>query len=165
MLGYWNLSFNKGFTLIEFTIAITIGMMLIGTGLVSYGDFNKRQTVKTSAQELKNFLRNIQSKALQGEKPIGVVCTILNGYQITISQASVDAHANCSNGNGPTESLDAPSNVAFSATQGSFMFKVLGEGVNEQSFINVSGFSSTYQYQLVVNPGGEVQDNGFIVQP
>jgi prepilin-type N-terminal cleavage/methylation domain-containing protein len=72
---------NKGFTLIEILIVITLTVILFGIGLAQYMNFNRLQILEQAAQELKNNLRLAQTKAANGEKPDG--CGVLNGYRVS----------------------------------------------------------------------------------
>ncbi len=59
---------NSGFTLIELMVVVAIMAIISGIGLASYGDFQKKQTVKQIAQSVIKDLRETQAKALAGEK-------------------------------------------------------------------------------------------------
>lgn len=149
-----------GFTLIEILIAISIAMIAIGGGVVSYNTFNQRQIIKTNALEVKSLLRSAQSKALSGEKPVDIVCTVLNGYIVSVTENSISTYAQCSDGNSTPETVNLPTDLTFSSPPSPFLFKVLGEGVSRQADIMLSGYNKVYEF--AISPTGEVQDKGFV---
>src|SRR3989344_8320932 len=62
----------SGFSLIEILIAVSIITLLLGIGIASYLSFNDRQKLKAAGLNLKNTLREAQSKAFTGEKDCSV---------------------------------------------------------------------------------------------
>ena len=61
-------NFRKGFTLIEIMIALSIAGIIASIGLVSYRDYLRRQAVIQTSKQLKTALRQVQQKAMAGEK-------------------------------------------------------------------------------------------------
>ena len=151
---------NSGFTLIELAIAFSIGTLLLSGGMVSYRDFNHRQQVKTAGQLIKNTLRTAQNQAGTGDKPLGLVCTELRGYRVTFTSNSMESHAECSDGDGPSSFVTLPSQVMFNPLPSSVLFKVLADGVDQGQTVNITGFDKTYS--LIITPTGEVQDKEFL---
>lgn len=63
---------NKfGFTLVELLIAITIGMLVVGFGLVSLNNFYQQQKVETVSQELLSNLILARNYAVTNQFPAG----------------------------------------------------------------------------------------------
>ena len=58
---------KKGFTLIELLVSITIGMVLIGFGSVALNDFNEKQKIETTKQELLGVLRLARNYAITNQ--------------------------------------------------------------------------------------------------
>ncbi len=62
---------KPGFTLLEVLVAATIISLLSGVSLVGYNRFQERQQLVAAKEQLRNDLRQVQQKALSGEKPAG----------------------------------------------------------------------------------------------
>lgn len=139
----------RGFTLIELLVTMSIIGILFSIGIAKYNEFNRRQILAQTAQELKNNLRFAQDKALAGEKPSGWCADPehLRGYQLKFDSTggSYLIEAICSVGSPKQvktitlpEPVDGPSGT-------SVLFKVLAQGVDEPaSFtLNFSGISDS----------------------
>ena len=153
---------NKGFTLIELLVSITILGILLGIGIAAYNEFNKTQTVKQVALNLKNDLRQAQNKAMAGEKPASG-CGVLNGYEVSFTATSYSFYAKCSPGPsyGTATSGTLPTSVNLAVSPaGPVLFKVLGQGVDTTKTICVTGFGKLYK--LFITTSGEIQDGGFV---
>lgn len=61
---------NKGFTLIELIVAITIVMLVVGFGTVSLNNFFENQKVESTRQELIANLRLARNYAITNQFPI-----------------------------------------------------------------------------------------------
>jgi prepilin-type N-terminal cleavage/methylation domain-containing protein len=59
---------EKGFTLIEILVAITIMMIIFALSIPAYNNYASSQAIKTTAIKLKNDIRVTQNKALNGIK-------------------------------------------------------------------------------------------------
>lgn len=62
---------KNAFTLIELMIAITIGLLTVGLGAVSLNDFNERQKIESTRQELLANLRLARNYAITNQFPGG----------------------------------------------------------------------------------------------
>ncbi|MEK7527851.1 MAG: prepilin-type N-terminal cleavage/methylation domain-containing protein [Patescibacteria group bacterium] len=60
-----------GFTFIELMVVITIGMMVMGTGMVFFNRFNERQKLKSVQEEVVSNLRLAQNFAKSRQRPAG----------------------------------------------------------------------------------------------
>ncbi|KKS96695.1 MAG: hypothetical protein UV73_C0009G0046 [Candidatus Gottesmanbacteria bacterium GW2011_GWA2_43_14] len=58
---------NEGFTIIEIVVTIGIILVLLGISFSGYATVSRRQKLTTSGQNLKNMLRDVQSRAYNGE--------------------------------------------------------------------------------------------------
>ena len=71
---------QKGFTLIEMLISITVMSLIVGGGIASYMSFNEKQTVLEATNQLKAYLRKAQAQARNG---LVISCTSsLMGYRL-----------------------------------------------------------------------------------
>ncbi len=83
-----------GFTLIELLIVLSIIGLLAAFGLVGFANFNRGQSLKLAAQEMKANLRLAQNSALSGAA-VSVGCSdvarqggLFKGYQAVFDQNS-----------------------------------------------------------------------------
>lgn len=144
---------QNGFTLIELMVVISIIALLAGGGVAAFSSFNKTQTLKAAANDLKNNLRLAQSKALSQEKPAG--CSCLNGYQVTIAPSSYSIQAFCGVESpvpcGATQSFLVASGVSLSPSS-TIRFWVLKGGATPAA-ITISGFGKTPLIMTVTKTG------------
>lgn len=109
---------NKGFTLIEVLIAITVSSLLLGFALPTFRDFQSNQEVVQANENFKADLRYAQSQALAGVKPCGTA--VLRGWFIEfLSNNSYAVRARC--GDPPSanvvlvKSVTLPDGVVFAS--------------------------------------------------
>lgn len=141
---------QKGFTLVEMLVVMTIIGILFAVGIARYQVFNRNQILTQAAEELKNNLRLAQQKALAGEKPaISGFCTdpgdTLASYRLKFIPSGLryNIKAICSDGSvQPNDfiSYNLPENVTGPGGQ-EVLFKVLGQGIDANSQVT---FTLTY---------------------
>ena len=61
---------KTGFTLIELLVAITIGVLVVGFGSIALNDFNEKQKVESTRQELLGTLRLARNYAITNQIPV-----------------------------------------------------------------------------------------------
>jgi type IV fimbrial biogenesis protein FimT len=61
---------ESGFTLIELLVAITIGILVVGFGSMALNDFNEKQKVESTRQELISNLRLARNYAITNQIPV-----------------------------------------------------------------------------------------------
>ncbi len=72
---------NKGFTLVELVVVISIMVILLARTMVAVKSFQDRQSVRQDANDIVEILRQVQMKASAVEVPRE--CTSnLNGYRV-----------------------------------------------------------------------------------
>lgn len=154
----------KGYTLIELLVGITIVSVIFGVGLAGYRDFSRRQALTGVTKQIKADLRVIQQLAITGQKPDGVSCETLNSYTfLRTSSSTYDLVANCVSGAGVAsspvyKSVDLGTDITFTSTNPSFLFKVLGQGTNlvADNTITITHVSGT-QSTIVIGVGGDIR--------
>lgn len=151
---------RSGYTLIEILVVLSISVLVLTIGIPGYRDFSKRQSLTSVSKQMMSDLRLIQQNALTGQKPSGATCTVLQGYKFTrVSASSYQLIASCSNGDIVVKTVSLATNITFTATTATTLFKVLGQGTNLSAdntlVITNSGTSTTSQ--IIIGVGGTVQ--------
>ncbi len=72
----------QGFSLVELLVVVAIIAILSGVSLVGYNRFQERQGALVAAYQLATDLRDVQQKALSGQKPTGW-CNLTTTDQLT----------------------------------------------------------------------------------
>ncbi|MEK7472953.1 MAG: prepilin-type N-terminal cleavage/methylation domain-containing protein [Patescibacteria group bacterium] len=149
---------QKGYTLIELLVGISIIAIIFGVGFVSYREFSRRQSLTGVTKQLVGDLRLAQQLALTGQKPESGLCTTLIGYTVSrTSTTTYDLIANCSNANYIIKTINMPVNTTISA--GSVTFKVLGQGTNLTSPLTytVTNTSASTSGIVTIGIGGDIK--------
>jgi len=150
---------QSGFTLIELLVAITIMFLILGTGVVSYLQFNDRQALLAGVEELKTLLRTAQTRARLGDKPAG--CDRLEAYavQMAVDSSTARLVAICQNDSYQTAEIRLPGNTQL-ASAIDIQFRVLHGGViNPAEITLVSPFELAFSFQ--VSEGGQISAGSF----
>lgn len=74
------IKFEKGFTLIEVIVVVSVAAILTTVGIASFSSYNQTEKVKTASLELVNALNTAKARAQSQEKPSS--CNPLNGYKV-----------------------------------------------------------------------------------
>ncbi len=151
----------KGYTLIELLVGLSIIGIIFSVGLVGYREFSRRQALTGVSKQLKADLRLAQQLALTGQKPDGVSCNTLDGYQFSRVSASVyRILVDCAGIATPYiyKEVDLGSDVTLTSTNAIVTFKVLGQGTdltvgNTLTLVHSSG----NQNSMVIGIGGDVR--------
>jgi type II secretory pathway pseudopilin PulG len=143
-----------GFTLIELIVTITIMMLLLGSGIVSYLRFNDRQAVLAAGEELSSLLRVAQTRARVGDRPSG--CYQLQAYHVraVFGSSTVNLVAVCENGTFTRTETSLTSNIR-AAQEIDVGFRVLHGGVINPGTLTLVS-PQGIEYQLSVTEGGEI---------
>lgn len=94
---------NRGFSLIEFLVVISIFGIAASLITASYLNFERNQKVRSTALQLKNDLRLTQNRALSGDKGPGGACastSTLGGWYLvaTTGQTAYSIGGDCLTG-------------------------------------------------------------------
>src|SRR3989338_3249728 len=58
---------HRGFTILEILITITIMSLFMGGAFVGFSNFSKKQKLTAAGENLKNILRDVESRVTTGE--------------------------------------------------------------------------------------------------
>lgn len=170
---------NRGFTLIEMIVTVGIMLLVTGGGIAAFMQFDDKQSILTSAQELQTILRSAQTKARVGED--AEYCRdpanyspprILRGYRVLVlaNTNTVYLDAVCSvNKFSPLAQRAYPPALQQSFTLAEEVvvsgevrmeFLTLLGGVDGYGTIQVTGNGSDV-YTFEVTQGGEIKEGSF----
>lgn len=136
--------------------------------LVQYNRFNRTQALKQTAEDVKSKIRQVQNKAMVGEKPTGTTCAgkSLNFWSIEFYPTGFDKQYNISISCGPLtpliliEQLNLPPNLVFKNNQ-RVDFKPLAQGttspVNIDIYIGQGSLPIQNCAKITVTPSGEIK--------
>lgn len=148
------LTSQSGFTLIELIVAISIMMLLLGSGIVSYLTFNDRQGLLSGMSEVKSLLRTAQTRARLGDRPEGCDRLLYYEVRIPVESSTASLIAECENGAYTRSEITLSANtraVNLVAVQ----FKVLHGGVINPGAVTLET-AQGLTYVFDVTEGGEV---------
>lgn len=154
---------QRGFTMIELLVVITIITLLVGGGIAAFIEFNDRQTLQAAAKDVQSIFRTAQKRARSGAKPEG--CDQLDGFSVR-GQAGGNSYqliAICTLPSGSTEivtqSYTFDPNVSFESNL-DLKFQALHGGVTGAGSVILSS-SGGKSYQFLVDQGGAVTQGSF----
>jgi prepilin-type N-terminal cleavage/methylation domain-containing protein len=170
---------QRGFTLIEMLVTVAVLVILAGSGMAAFINFNDKQKVMTAARDLQAFMRTAQGKAQVRETPSSCAPGTnfpLQAYRVSAplgAGQTVSMHANCGQFPNPSRNTlrdtmkmpagvsvrmtppeDTPLNMRFFVLFGGVRF--VSTNPNTAKTIVVSGWNNTYTF--VVSPGGEISE-------
>jgi prepilin-type N-terminal cleavage/methylation domain-containing protein len=151
--------FTSGFTMIELLVAITILLLLLGSGIASYVRLNDKQTLVTNGRKLQLYFRTAQKRARVGDKPTG--CVNLTGYSVVaaaVDAAVVQLNAICTNATYLDDSFTLPAGVA-PQTAINVQFKVLQGGASPPSTITLTGSGKSFSF--TIGAGGDISEGTY----
>ncbi|MGI6278513.1 MAG: pilus assembly FimT family protein [Patescibacteria group bacterium] len=149
---------TSGLTLIEILVTSAIIMTVSGLGLAAYINFNNRQVLNATTDELKNNLRQARGWAMAGRKfgYCGDDDRLAN-YQISFfPDDKYEIALTCLNNPNPISinSFSYDEKVTISSDQNPIIFSPLTGGTGEDVIINLS--LGTRTRQLNINTNGEI---------
>lgn len=159
-----------GFTLIELLITISIILLVTGAGIAGFINFNDRQQVQTTVNEVKDLMRSAQIKARAGEGADDCTPNKLKGYEVIEhpTESAVVLNRVCMDGDGVVVSQTERSKVTLGNVQLSLdpvTFLALRGGVDtggSDVTITVSGtYATNIIYTFQVLRTGEIMEGSF----
>lgn len=142
---------QKGFTLIELVVVISIIMMLVGGGIVSFTAFRSGKIALNEARIIADTLTEARRVATAGEKPTECDGFPMTGYSVTIGGSSVSIAAVCPGGTPPTKTRSFDADVT--ASQSPFIFSSLS-GATDDGTVDVC--VQSHLFRITVTKAGNV---------
>lgn len=160
-----------GFTLIELLISISVVALLLSVSFAGYAQLNQRQTLLSSGQNLKNIIRDAQTRSLSSEIDCNSCncsssgSTSFNGWSVDFTNKQI--YGSC--GVTPTVFSQKPFNLPaeiiitpfITPPASSLVFRNNPPSANSVTTVCVSdaNLASTY-YTIRVNTSGTISDDG-----
>lgn len=159
---------QKGYTLIEILVGLSIIGLLFAVGYVNFRDFSRRQAIAGAGKLLQGDLRVAQQLALSGQKPTDANCAGTNGltgYYFELSSTEYKIYAGCSGGVSTeiTKEIFLPTGISVSPlpSPNPILFKVLGHGTNipegGTAEIILIQSQTNNTFTVTVGAGGDIQ--------
>jgi len=164
------MKWQKGYTLIEILVGLTIIGFLFSFGYVSFRDFSRRQAVAGQAKSIQGDLRLAQETALAGQKPDDPLCNppaVLNSYGFRVTTPTqYRIEANCSDVIDSYEIIVKEVNLSpdlalSTSSVNPIEFKVLGQGNNITAgtgvTLTLTQVATSNQTTITITSGGEIK--------
>jgi len=162
---------SKGFTIIELLVSMSIIFLLVGFTFAGYARFNARQQLNSAGQSLKNTLRDIQSRAYNGEMDCTVCdCSVsgdsaFKGWYVDFTAQKIYGECIAPDATQPTyapKTLGLGAQVTvFPSPVSKIMFRYSPPGVDLSTNVclSLSNLADTY-YLIKINQSGDITDDG-----
>jgi len=167
----FKLDADKGFTLIELMISLTVIVGLMGVTFASFARLSLRQTLLGAGATLKNVMRDAQSRAVTGEIDCSVCdCNapagqLFSGWYVDV--ASKEFYGECGGNEFSNKTFTLHDDVIvtpYITPPTRILFKSYPPGVDREAIICLSHPNIPDQYyQLIVEPGGEITGSDGLV--
>jgi len=123
---------NKGFTLIEIMVVISVVLVFLGLSLPRYNDYASQLKLKSEAKKLVDVLELAKKKALTSDL-FDKNCADFTGYRIAISSGSYSLSFGCASVYSVVQDYDLLTNITATIGTGNYDFSPL---MNNPSFIS-----------------------------
>ena len=168
MLTYKTVNPKKAFTIIEIIVAIAVISMLVGLSYTGYAAFTQRQELTSDGQNLKNILRDVQSRSFNGEVDCNTCnCSdptkpILDGWFVDLS--SRQFYGQCKGIRFSLTSLKISADAVLTANNNLIQFVSDPPRASRNTAICMSytGLPNKY-YRIAVTRSGDISDSGGLI--
>lgn len=139
---------EKGFTLLEIIIVLSVLTILSTIGIASFSSGSKAASVETALNDIVSTFQLARSRAISQVKPDGQgVCNgDLRGYRVEIKPQtnSYSLVLICENSTYTISTKTLPNNITFSNDpQTSFFFPILTGSVEGSGTVSIKGYNIT----------------------
>jgi prepilin-type N-terminal cleavage/methylation domain-containing protein len=152
---------ERGFSLVELLIALSIITTVFAIGSASFNRFNRRERLKQSGQTLKSSLRFAQTKAISREKP-DTGCTSYTGMALSFTADGYSVRPECAPEGpaGTATSVTFSRGITLSPVPAGFTFHSDGSLGTGSTDVTITIVNGTESYVLSVSSSGSVSDRG-----
>lgn len=150
---------QKGFTLIEILVVVSITAILGVVSIASFTSYSDNRTLESATDDVVSILNTAKSRSLSQVKPAACGTQTLQGYRvlITIPGPTYDLLVVCGTNTYLVERKKLPNKVTFmTGSTTTISFRVLNGSANPGT-ITLSGFGKTNAVQIDVT--GNVREN------
>ncbi|VVA43603.1 conserved hypothetical protein [Candidatus Roizmanbacteria bacterium] len=127
---------NRGFTLIEFMVVISVVFLFLGTILPRYNDFASQTKLRSEASKVLDIFELAKKKAISADL-FDKNCTNFTGYRTTVAVSNYSLKFCCNSICSTVQNFNLSTNVTFITGIGDFNFTPL--------MINPNFISNTIQ--------------------
>lgn len=165
----------KGFTLIELLVSIAVISILLGITYAGYAGLDQRQKLIAAGQNMKNILRDAQSRSYTGEVdctycycPSNTSNPVLSGWYVDFTDRKI--YGSCGEATFTDVAFNLATDVVITpfitpaAPVAKLLYRKYPSGVDQAATICLSrnDLSDSF-YKISVNTAGTVSDSGGIV--
>lgn len=129
---------QRGFTIIELLVSLSVVAILSAIGIASYIETSRSATLESASADLKSTLVQARSKALSQDTPESC---LLKGYQVEITSDGYTLQAECETRTENIKSEQFPVNVTASP-ETTIYFPILTGGASGGS-VSLSAYGKT----------------------
>lgn len=152
---------QRGFTMFELIVVISVIILVFGIAIAGFNRFNKRERLRQAGLTLKANLRYAQTKAFSVDKPTSG-CTTFTGMRVSFTATSYTINHTCTEGvvgTGTTVTLQP--GITLSPVPSTFTFIPLKGSISLLSGQTLTITNTTSTYMLTLSGNGDLSDNGF----
>ncbi len=143
---------EKGFTLIELMVALSITAVLGIFGIAGFTKYNQIQVLQSSADNLVNTLNLARSRAISQIKPSDCIGQ-LGGYSVVISSnTTYELNIVCSGEDFVIQRTILPDKITFTKDSARIFFPVLSREVIGAGTIELSGYGQ--KKNIIISENG-----------
>ncbi len=151
---------QRGFTLIELMVVLSITAVLGTLGVAGFTSYNQSQILQSSASEVATMLNLAKSRAQSQIKP-STICTsgVLTGYSVIILENEYSLYLRCSVGGDikipeQNKAKILPPGLSFDSNSNQSFFFPVSTGGTQAGQIVISGYGRSKT--IIVNSLGGV---------
>ena len=159
---------NTGFTLIELIVTIGVLGILVGLSYAGYATFTQRQKLITAGQNLKNILRDVESRSFNNEVDCSI-CNCTDPFNLTLDGWYADLsnkqfYGVCRGIIFTQTPFEMSDEIIISSNFSAMEFSNNPPSVNEDVNIclSLAGLPDRY-YRIEINKAGEINDSGGLI--
>ena len=158
---------RSGYNLIELLVAISIILLILGFSFSGYARLARRQKITSAGQNLKNMLRDVQSRVYNGEVDCTVCdCSPSSGVLSEgwfVDFADKIYYGFCKGASFSVKPFNLSAETVISASSQILHFRSNPQGVNHDATICVSILNQENSFYIIqVSKSGEISDTGNI---